>query len=150
MALTIRPEGTISYYQAVTKTMGGLDATEKFAKPYLLPGVGHCGGGQGPSNFDALTAITDRVTQGQAPTSLLTSQTNQSGTVTATRPVYAYPYIAVDTTGGSPTEAASYTPQLSKAAQNLNIQWLGSFRSGYETVSGWVNGQWVTRPANLH
>ena len=22
--------------------------------------------------------------------------------------------------------------------------------SGYETVSGWVDGQWTTRPADLH
>lgn len=145
----ISPVGTISYYQAVTRTMGGLAATEKFAKLYLLPGVAHCGGGQGPSGFDALTAVTRWVTAGQAPTSLLTSLTDQSGNVTATRPLYAYPYIAVDTTGGPATSASSYTPQLSKAEQNLNVQWLGSFRSGYEQVSGWVNGQWVTRSAGL-
>ena len=143
----INPAGTISYYQAVTKTMGGLNATEQFARLFLLPGVAHCGGGQGPSTFDALTAITAWVTKGAAPSSLLTSLTDSTGTVTATRPVYAYPDIAVDTTGGSIYAASSYTPEVSKAEQNLNISWLGSFRSGYETVSGWVNGQWVTRPA---
>jgi len=26
------------------------------------------------------------------------------------------------------------------------VHWLGSFRSGYEIVSEWVNGQWITRP----
>jgi hypothetical protein len=145
----INPAGTISYYQAVTKKMGGPAATDQFARLFLLPGVGHCGGGQGPSTFDALTAVSSWVNQGTAPASLLTSLTGPGGgTPTATRPVYPYPYIAVDTTGGSPTEAASYTPQLSKAAQSLNIHWLGSFRSGYETVSGWINGRWVTRPAH--
>jgi feruloyl esterase len=143
----INPVGTVSYYQAVVRDSGGLAATESYARLFLLPGVAHCGGGQGPSTFDALTAVTDWVTKGTAPSSLLTSLTGQSSTVTATRPVYAYPYIAVDTTGGSPTEASSYTPQVSTAEQSLNVQWLGSFRSGYETVSGWVNGQWVTRPA---
>ena len=152
----INPAGTISYYQAVVKDSGGLSATESFARLFLLPGVAHCGGGQGPSSFDALTAITRWVTRGSAPSSLPTSLVSggsggpgggSGGTVTATRPVYAYPYIAVDTTGGSPTEASSYTPQVSKAEQNLNVQWLGSFRSGYETVSGWVNGQWVTHSA---
>ena len=145
----INPAGTISYYQAVVQRMGGLDATEQFARLFLLPGVAHCGGGQGPSTFDAVTAITDWVTEGEAPSSLLTSLTGSTGTVTATRPVYAYPDIAVDTTGGSIYSASSYTPEVSKAEENLNIQWLGSFRSGYETVSGWVNGQWVTRPAGL-
>ncbi|HET9171917.1 MAG TPA: hypothetical protein VFN97_20945, partial [Actinospica sp.] len=63
-------------------------------------------------------------------------------------PVYAYPDIAVDTTGGS-ILPAGYTPEVSEAEQNLNVHWLGGFRSGYETVSGWVDGQWVTRPADL-
>jgi len=146
----INPAGTISYYQSVVKTMGGLSATEQFAKLFLLPGVAHCGGGQGPNNFDALTAITDWVTKGSSPSSLTATSTNSSGTVTASLPIYAYPNIAVDTTGGSILEASSYTPEVSKAEENLNIQWLGSFRSGYETVSGWVNGQWVTRPAGLN
>ncbi|MBR7827339.1 tannase/feruloyl esterase family alpha/beta hydrolase [Actinospica sp. MGRD01-02] len=145
----INPVGTISYYQAVTKAMGGLAATERFAKLYLLPGVAHCGGGQGPNKFDALTAITAWVTEGTAPTSLLATSTDSSGTVTASLPIYSYPDIAVDTTGGPATSAASYTPQVSRAEQNLNISWLGSFGSGYEQVSGWVDGQWVTRPANL-
>jgi feruloyl esterase len=26
------------------------------------------------------------------------------------------------------------------------VDYLGAFRSGYETVSNWVDGQWVTRP----
>ena len=146
----INPAGTISYYQAVVKTMGGLSATEQFAKLFLLPGVAHCGGGQGPNNFDALTAITAWVTKDSAPSSLPATSTGSSGTVTASLPIYAYPNIAVDTTGGSITSASSYTPEVSKAEESLNIQWLGGFRSGYETVSGWVNGQWVTRPAGLN
>lgn len=28
------------------------------------------------------------------------------------------------------TDAASYTPEVSKAEEDLNIQWLGAFRSG--------------------
>lgn len=144
----INPAGTISYYQAVTRRMGGLDATERFARLFLLPGVAHCGGGQGPDDFDALTAITAWVMKGGAPGSLLATSTDSGGKVTASLPIYAYPNIAVDTTGGAITSAASYTPQVSNAEKNLHIDWLGSFRSGYEQVSGWVNGRWVTRSAN--
>lgn len=142
----INPVGAISYYQAVRRYMGGAAATDTFARLFLLPGVAHCGGGQGPNSFDAVTAITNWVTRGEAPASLLASTVSSGGAVTATLPVYAYPQIAVDTTGGSVTEAGSYTPQVSTAEKNLNVTWLGSFRSGYETVSGWVNGQWVTHP----
>jgi feruloyl esterase len=54
------------------------------------------------------------------------------------------PAIAVDTAGGPTDQAASYTAQPGTRLGTLN--WLCSFRSGYETVSGWVDGQWITRP----
>jgi len=140
----ISPIGTVAYYQAVQQKMGGASATSTFARLFMLPGVSHCGGGQGPDTFDALDAITAWVTKGRAPNSLLTSTVDASGVTTATRPVYPYPQIAVDTTGGPADQASSYTPEQGTQLGQLN--WLGSFRSGYETVSGWINGQWVTRP----
>ena len=140
----ISPIGTVAYYQAVEHTMGGESDTSTFARLFMLPGVSHCGGGQGPDTFDALDAITAWVTKGQAPNSLSTSAVSAGGAVTATRPVYPYPQIAVDTTGGPANQASSYTPE--QGTQLGRLDWLGSFRSGYETVSGWVNGQWVTRP----
>ena len=36
--------------------MGGLRATQQFAKYYLLPGVGHCGG-NGPDTYNGLGAV---------------------------------------------------------------------------------------------
>lgn len=75
--------------------------------------MSHCGGGQGPSNLDALTAIANWDTQGRALTSLLTTAADRPGNVTATRPAFAYPYVAVQAAGGDPIQAASYTPQLS-------------------------------------
>jgi len=140
----ISPVGTIAYYQAVQNAMGGAAATGTFARLFMLPGVSHCGGGDGPDTFDALTAVTNWVTTGHAPNSLLTSSVNTSGATTATRPVYPYPLMAVDSTGGPVSQASSYTAEPSTRLGAVN--WLGSFRSGYETVSGWVDGQWVTRP----
>lgn len=140
----ISPVGTVAYYQAVQHRMGGADATNRFARLFMLPGVSHCGGGDGPGSFDALTAITNWVTRNQAPASLLTSSVDSSGRTTATRPVYTYPLMAVDTTGGPVDEASSYTAEAGTPLDT--VRWLGSFRSGYETVSGWVDGQWVTRP----
>jgi hypothetical protein len=49
---SIVPTGTLAYYAAVVKQMGGLDATQKFARLFMFPGVYHCGGGYGPSHFD--------------------------------------------------------------------------------------------------
>src|SRR5205807_1742148 len=96
----ISPVGTVAYYQAVQQALGGAAATNRFARLFMLPGVAHCGGGDGPSTFDALTAITNWVTANQAPARLITSTVDPSGTTTATRPVFPYPLMAVDTTGG--------------------------------------------------
>lgn len=135
--------GTMAYYKAVQKAMGGAAATSTFARLFLLPGVAHCGGGQGPNTLDALTAIVDWVTKGQAPDSLLTESVDSNGKVTSARPAYPFPYIAENTTGGSAEDPSSYTPVRSAAEAGLTLKWLGSFRSGYETVGNWVNGKWV-------
>ena len=52
--------------------MGGLDATQKFARLFLFPGVYYCGGGYGPSHFDMVTAITAWVEHGTAPDKMIT------------------------------------------------------------------------------
>lgn len=141
----ISPVGTIAYYTAVERYMGGAAQTRKFARLFMLPGVSHCGGGDGPDSFDGLSALVRWVETGKAPTSMLTSKV-VNGTVTQTRPVYEYPLIAVDTTGGPVTQASSYTPQNPPVRFDGNVQWAGSFSSGYEQVCGWVNGRWVCRP----
>ncbi|MER5439754.1 tannase/feruloyl esterase family alpha/beta hydrolase [Streptomyces sp. NPDC002790] len=129
--------GTMAYYKAVQKTMGGESATNSFARLFLLPGVAHCGGGQGPDSLDALTAVTKWVTKGQAPASLTTKSLDKDGNTTAERPAYPFPYVAKKTTGDD------YTPVRSRAEANLTLNWFGSFRSGYETVGNWVGGKWV-------
>jgi hypothetical protein len=47
---------SIAYYQAVVKAMGGLSAAQQFARYYVLPGVGHCGG-NGPDTYNGLGAV---------------------------------------------------------------------------------------------
>ena len=46
---------SIAYYQAVVKAKGGL-AHQQFARYYLLPSVGHCGG-NGPDTYNGLGAV---------------------------------------------------------------------------------------------
>jgi hypothetical protein len=141
----ISPVGTIAYYQAVQNYMGGPAATREFARLFMLPGVSHCGGGDGPDSFNGLGALVNWVQNGQAPFTLITSKV-VNGTVTETRPVYQYPLIAADTTGGPVTVASSYTPQQPPVHFNANVKWAGTFSPGYEQVCGWAHGSWVCRP----
>ncbi|WP_433251705.1 tannase/feruloyl esterase family alpha/beta hydrolase [Actinomadura nitritigenes] len=140
----VPPAGTVAYYQAVTKRMGGLARTQEFARLFMLPGVAHCSDGEGPDKFNGLGAVVDWVENGRAPNSMITSKVDSSGSVTATRPAYPWPLMAVDTTGGPVDQASSYTPQRRPSASQT-ISWLGSFRSGYEKTCGWSNGKWVCR-----
>jgi Tannase and feruloyl esterase len=141
----ISPVGTIAYYQAVQNYMGGAAQTQKFARLFMLPGVAHCGGGDGPDSFNGLGGLVNWVEKGQAPASFVTSKV-VNGTVTQTRPVYEYPLIAVDTTGGPITEASSYTPHQPPVYFDANVKWAGSFSPGYEQVCGWADGAWACRP----
>lgn len=68
---SIVPTGTLAYYAAVVKQMGGLDATQKFARLFMFPGVYHCGSGYGPSHFDMVIAITAWVEHGNAPNKIM-------------------------------------------------------------------------------
>jgi hypothetical protein len=47
--------------------MGGAAQTQAFARLFMLPGVAHCGGGDGPNSFNGLGGLVNWVEKGQAP-----------------------------------------------------------------------------------
>jgi Tannase and feruloyl esterase len=100
---------SIGYYEAVTKFMGGRKQTEAFFRLFLVPGVHHGGGGPGPTEFDALTALENWVERGQAPEKLI-AQRSSSGIVERSRPVYPYPILAHYSGKGDPKSADSFVP----------------------------------------
>ena len=57
---------TIAYYTAVRKKAGE-KAADGFSRLYMLPGVGHCAGGDGPDRFDLLSKVIAWVEDGAAP-----------------------------------------------------------------------------------
>ena len=70
---------------ALAAAMGGIDATQRFARYYLLPSVGHCGG-NGPDTYNGLGAVVQWTELHQAPNSLVATQyAPAAGTGTAGR-----------------------------------------------------------------
>jgi feruloyl esterase len=69
--LIIPPGPTIDYYELATRTMGGLTATQQFARLFLIPGMDHCSGGDGAWGVSYLPVLDDWVERGKAPDSLL-------------------------------------------------------------------------------
>jgi feruloyl esterase len=69
--------------------------------------MGHCTGGSGPVNFDALGALERWVEQGEAPAALAGSHST-GGQVDRTRPLCAYPARARYKGTGSIDVAANF------------------------------------------
>jgi len=104
----IVPEGSIDYYDAVTQALGGgYSRTEKFARLFMAPGVGHCGGGNGPQPQGLFDAVVNWVENGKAPDSILASKALPPGG-TQTRPLCPYPAVAEWTGHGSTDDAANF------------------------------------------
>jgi len=66
----ISPLGTIAYRNAVQKQMGQGEA-DKMMRLFLFPGLYHCFGGDGLSQFDVITPLMAWVEAGQAPSQIL-------------------------------------------------------------------------------
>ncbi len=103
----VPPQDTVAYYDAVTKTMGGLEKTREFFRFFIAPGMGHCSGGPGPNQFDHLTALEQWVEKGVAPEKLIATHST-NGKVDRTRPLCLYPQVARWKGTGSIDEAANF------------------------------------------
>jgi len=105
----ITPLNSINYYQSVVAAEGGdLQRTQEFARLFMVPGMGHCAGGPGPTTFDPLSALEQWVEQGVAPATIPASHRNPDGSVTFTRPLCPYPQEARYRGHGSIDDAANF------------------------------------------
>jgi feruloyl esterase len=102
------PAGSsVEYYERVLKTMGGPGKTQETARLFMVPGMNHCGGGPGTTQFDMLAVLEAWVEQGRAPDRIQASGAPNSGT-TRTRPLCAYPQVATYDGSGSTDEASNF------------------------------------------
>lgn len=104
----ISPKNATQYYQRVVETVGDADAVHDSYRLFMAPGMGHCGGGQGPNTFDALSALEEWVEEGRAPDQIIASR-QRDGVVDRTRPLCPYPQLATYNGSGSTDDAANFT-----------------------------------------
>lgn len=100
----VPPEEGIRYYESVERTTPG---SEDFARLFMLPGVGHCGGGPGPDTFDALGTLDGWVSKGTVPDSIVVSHSTD-GKVDRTRLLCPWPQVAKWKGSGSTDDAGSF------------------------------------------
>ncbi len=99
---------TIKYYKSVADTMGGAAKVSNNIRLFLEPGMGHCGGGEGPNVFDKVGAMEQWVEHGKAPDQLIASHST-AGKVDRTRPLCPYPQVAKYKGSGSIDDAANFS-----------------------------------------
>jgi feruloyl esterase len=128
----IPSQGTINYYNAVIEnTIGGhsrksLAQTQQFARLFMAPGMWHCKDGPGPNafggpiqqqapsydpNYDLLSALTQWVEKGIAPTSVIaTKYTGDSAQapIAMQRRLCPYPQFPAYNGSGNPNLATSF------------------------------------------
>jgi feruloyl esterase len=99
---TITPENTVLYYDSVLKEMGASQAD--WMRLFMVPGMGHCGGGPGPNTFDSVAALEQWREKGSAPAQIMGSN-QQAG---LSRPLCPYPQYAKYRGSGDLKDAANW------------------------------------------
>jgi len=106
--MLIAPLNSINYFTSVTAAMGGAASVQDSIRLFMVPGMAHCVGGEGPSNFDKLDPIVQWVERKQAPDRLRAVRL-VGGAVDRSRPLCPYPMVAVYTGTGSTDDAGNFT-----------------------------------------
>ncbi len=104
----VPPLSTINYYKSVLDKMGGGSKTSDWLRLFMVPGMAHCGGGEGPNRFDMVTALEQWVEKGKAPEQIVASRISD-GKVARSRPLCPYPQVAKYKGTGSTDDAANFT-----------------------------------------
>jgi hypothetical protein len=122
----IMPEGTTIYWDDVTQTLASKNVPLDFAKLYMVPGMGHCGGGAGPNQFgqgssgivpadathDIFRALMAWSEKDTAPQAIIASKFPGdvvTQPVQTTRPLCIYPQVAKYNGSGSTDDATNFT-----------------------------------------
>ena len=109
----IPPGSSVNYYESVLERMGGKAQVDDSYRLFMVPGMGHCGGGDGTSTFDMVSALDEWVVQSKAPDQIAASRV-VNGAVIRTRPLCPYPQVATYKGSGSTDDTANFFCKVSK------------------------------------
>jgi feruloyl esterase len=102
----IAPQTSVDYYEGVSKVLGA--AVSDSYRLFMVPGMAHCGGGDGVSTFDMVTELDRWVQSGKAPNRIEASRVRE-GKVDRTRPLCPWPQRAVYKGSGSADDAGNFS-----------------------------------------
>src|SRR6516225_3814396 len=101
----IAPENSVNYYKSVVE-LAGADATDSI-RLFMVPGMGHCRGGDGTDTFDGIGALDQWVAAGKAPDQIVASRVRK-GAIERSRPLCPYLQVARYKGTGSTDDASHF------------------------------------------
>lgn len=102
----LNPKMGVNYYEQVSAHLGS--STTDFFRLFMVPGMFHCGGGVGPSEFDAMTTMIRWVELNEAPDQVIGTH-SENGKQVRTRPLCPFPKVAKYKGTGNKDDAGSFT-----------------------------------------
>jgi feruloyl esterase len=117
----IPPQASIDYHDRVVARVredAGNPNADSFYRLFMVPGMGHCGGGPGPNSFDMLAALERWAERGAAPMRILATKFRDDDPrhgVLRTRPLCPHPLAAHYRGRGSRDEARNFSCRASGA-----------------------------------
>ena len=106
----ISPRSSVNYYDRLVTSLGS-DKVQESVRLYMVPGMGHCTGGEGPDQFDRLTPMEKWREHATAPTTIIASKITDGKTV-RTRPLCPYPQVGRYAGAGNIDDAKNFACQM--------------------------------------
>ncbi len=109
----IAPQNSIDYYESVLSLFNSgrtrndaIADVQSFYRLYMVPGVGHCGGGRGTDTYEMQAALERWVEHEVVPDRVIATR-RLSGVVDRSRPLCPYPAVA-EYRGGDTNHADNF------------------------------------------
>jgi feruloyl esterase len=101
----VSPDTSLIMFKRINEAVGS--AASNSLALFMVPGMGHCGGGPSADVFDKAATLDQWVESGVKPLAVVASHMT-GGVVDRTRPLCAYPAHAVYSGSGSTDEARNF------------------------------------------
>lgn len=102
-------QGSVDYFESLQRRMGEMLRTATFARLFLAPGVGHCGGGPGRLPEHRLDVLLRCVEDGIAPDTLNAVRwSDKDQQLIRVRPLCPYPLVGRYRGQGSTDDAVNF------------------------------------------
>jgi len=103
----IAPQNSVNYFTSVEDSVGGKSKAADSIRLFMVPGMGHCAGGDGTDDFDKIDTLATWVESNKAPDHIPAAHKTK-GVIDRTRPLCPYPQTAHYKGSGSTDDAANF------------------------------------------